>query len=355
MLNVVLIVEEILFPLLKIKTFTTTPITNRITIIKRIIIIFFVSILITYIRFINMVFLKIYFILIKNLLLMKRTALKIGYIGTNFHGFQRQPNVRTVEEELIYHLRKLDYIDDLKKSRFRIAGRTDAGVHSLGNVISFQSEKEVRINEINNSLPDDIQILASAPVRYAFKPRYAQMRQYRYLLFQNLNIDKLNEVAEVFKGTHNFTNFTKRFQKTTTRTIDDIKITKVGLDDYHKREFPNLHDTISPVFIDIYGESFLWNMVRKMMRVFVDVALDKMALDDVNELLDPPKDSPRANIKVMEAEYLILMDIQYDGIKFKYDDYACNRFKRDLIDSLDNLQKKYAIRESMIKSLDDLL
>ena len=141
---------------------------------------------------------------------MKRTALKIGYIGTNFHGFQRQPDLRTVEEELIYHLRKLNYIDDLKKSRFRIAGRTDAGVHSLGNVISFQSEKDVRVNEINNSLPDDIQILASAPVRYAFKPRYAQMRQYRYMLFQDLDIDKLRECAEIFKGTHNFTNFTKR-------------------------------------------------------------------------------------------------------------------------------------------------
>ena len=287
--------------------------------------------------------------------MMKRTALKIGYIGTNFHGFQRQPNVRTVEEELIYHLRKLDYIDDLKKSRFRIAGRTDAGVHSLGNVISFQSEKEVRVNEINNSLPDDIQILAKAPVRYAFKPRYAQMRQYRYFLFQDLDIDKLNEVAEIFKGTHNFTNFTKRFQKTTTRTIDDIKITKVELDDYHKRDFPNLHDTIAPIFVDIYGESFLWNMVRKMMRVFVDVAQDRMSMDDVRDLLNPPEDSPRASIKVMEAEYLILMDIQYDGIKFKYDDYACKRFKRDLISSLDNLQKKYAIRESMIKSLDDLL
>ena len=286
---------------------------------------------------------------------MKRTALKIGYIGTNFHGFQRQPNVRTVEEELIYHLRKLDYIDDLKKSRFRIAGRTDAGVHSLGNVISFQSEKEVRVNEINNSLPDDIQILAKAPVRYAFKPRYAQMRQSRYLLFQDLDIENLNEVAEVFKGTHNFTNFTKRFQKTTTRTIDDIKITKVDLDDYHKREFPNLHDTIAPIFVDIYGESFLWNMVRKMMRVFVDVAQDRMSLYDVCDLLNPPEDSPRASIKVMEAEYLILMDIQYDGIKFKYDDYACKRFKRDLITSLDNLQKKYAIRESMIKSLDDLI
>lgn len=285
---------------------------------------------------------------------MKRTALKIGYIGTNFHGFQRQPDLRTVEEELIYHLRKLNYIDDLKKSRFRIAGRTDAGVHSLGNVISFQSEKDVRINEINNSLPDDIQILASAPVRYAFKPRYAQMRQYRYILFQDLDVDKLRKCAEVFKGTHNFTNFTKRFQKTTTRTIEDIRITKVDLEDYHKKEFPNLHDTISPIFVDIYGESFLWNMVRKMMRVFVDVAIGKMDLEEVGRLLNPDEDEPRANIKVMEAEYLILMDIQYDGIKFRYDDYACERFKRDLVDYLSVLQKKYAIRESMIKSLQDL-
>ena len=285
---------------------------------------------------------------------MKRTALKIGYIGTNFHGFQRQPDLRTVEEEIIYHLRKLGYIDDLKKSRFRIAGRTDAGVHSLGNVISFQSEKEVRVNEINNSLPDDIQILASAPVRYAFKPRYAQLRQYRYMLFQDLDVEKLQECAEVFKGTHNFTNFTKRFQKTTTRTIEDIKITKVDLDDYHKREFPNLHNTITPIFIDIYGESFLWNMVRKMMRVFVDVAIGKMELDEVERLLNPSDDEPRANIKVMEAEYLILMDIQYDGIRFRYDDYACERFRRDLVDSLSDLQKRYAIRESMIKSLNDL-
>ena len=112
--------------------------------------------------------------------------------------------------------------------------------------------------------------------------------------------------------------------------------------------------TISPIFIDIYGESFLWNMVRKMMRVFVDVAIGKMTLDEVQNLLNPLPDAPRANIKVMEAEYLILMDIQYDGIKFRYDDYACERFKRDLVDSLSDLQKRYAIRESIVKSLNDV-
>lgn len=212
----------------------------------------------------------------------------------------------------------------------------------------------MRVNEINNSLPDDIQILASAPVRYAFKPRYPQMRHYRYMLFQDLDIDRLRECAEVFKGTHNFTNFTKRFQKTTTRTIDDIKVTKVDLDDYHKSEFPNLHDTLSPIFVDIYGESFLWNMVRKMMRVFIDVAVGRMDLDEVERLLNPEEDEPRAYIQVTEAEYLILMDVQYDGIRFTYDDYACERFRRDLIDSLTDLQRRYAVRESMIKSLNDL-
>ena len=171
---------------------------------------------------------------------MKRTALKIAYIGTHFHGFQRQPDVRTVEEELIYHLRKLGYIDDLKASRFRIAGRTDAGVHSLGNVISFQSEKEVRVNQINNSLPDDIQIIAWAPVRFGFKPRYAQMRWYRYILFEeNLDMDLLRQTAEVFKGTHNFTNFTKRKQKTTERTIEDIIISRPAIDEDSKNKNNN--------------------------------------------------------------------------------------------------------------------
>lgn len=90
------------------------------------------------------------------------------------------------------------------------------------------------------------------------------------------------------------------------------------------------------------------------MRVFVDVAVGKMTLDDVEKLLNPAEDEPRTYIKVMEPDYLILMDIQYDGIKFTYDDYACERFRRNLVDSLTDLQRRYAIRESMIKSLNDL-
>lgn len=286
---------------------------------------------------------------------MRRVALKIGYVGTNFHGFQRQPDLRTVEEELIYHLRKLDYIDDLKKARFRIAGRTDAGVHSLGNVISFQSNKDVIINQINNSLPDDIQILAKAPVRFGFKPRYAQMKYYRYMLFyEDLDIKKLKEIANLFVGTHNFTNFTKRDQKTTTRTIDKIEVYRPEIPNKGKYHLPKLHNVHSPIFVDIYGESFLWNMVRKIMRVFVDYANYKILLDDVESLLNPKEYTPRAYIKVLNPEFLILMDIMYDDIKFEYDDYACEGFKRFLVKNMLNFQKEYAIKECILKSLDDL-
>ena len=65
-----------------------------------------------------------------------------------------------------------------------------------------------------------------------------------------------------------------------------------------------MHDTLSPVFVDIYGESFLWNMVRKMMRVFVDVAIGKLSLEKVEELLNPAENDPRANIKVLDPDMM---------------------------------------------------
>lgn len=285
---------------------------------------------------------------------MRNIKLTIEYDGKDFNGWQKQPDKLNIQGTIEKAIESVTgEIVELNAS-----GRTDAGVHSLGNVISFQSEKEVRVNQINNSLPDDIQIIAWAPVRFGFKPRYAQMRWYRYILFEeDLDIDLLRQTAEVFKGTHNFTNFTKRKQKTTERTIEDIVISKPNIEESDKNKnnsFAHLNKTYSPIFVDIYGESFLWNMVRKMMRVFLDVNYGKLTLDDVRKLLDPEEDEPRAYIKVVEPENLILMDIEYDGIRFRYDDYACERFRRYLVDNLFDLQKTYSVSESMLKSLESL-
>ena len=80
----------------------------------------------------------------------------------------------------------------------------------------------------------------------------------------------------------------------------------------------------------------------------------KLSLDDVRDLLNPPEDAPRAYIRVVDAENLILMDTRYDGIKFKYDEYACHRFRKTLVESLLDFQKNYAVNECLLNCLDDL-
>lgn len=347
---------------------------------------------------------------------MKKIALKIAYIGTNFHGLQRQPNHRTVEGELIYTLKKLGYIDNVYDSKFGIAGRTDKGVHSLGNVVSFMSEREIIINQINHKLPDDIQIIAKAPVRYGFKPRYAKCKHYRYMFFENdLNISAMRELASIFQGEHDFTNFSKRneSQKTMVRTINKIDVVssegsvassegssdkqseiysqKIDNSEYFKHSqdfkyfkrynadlkesedfvesnyigelksigrfnenFENINfdkTGYNPIFIDIYGESFLWNMIRKMMRIFLFVGKNEMEVDAVKDMLDPDN---KYNIKALNPENLILMDIEYDNIRFIYDDYAFEGFKRTLIENLFDYKLKLSIENSILNSMKSL-
>ena len=334
---------------------------------------------------------------------MKRVALKIAYIGTNFHGFQRQPNHRTVEGELINTLKDLKYIDDVYDSKFKIAGRTDKGVHCLSNVVSFISEREIIINQINHKLPEDIQIIAKAPVRYGFKPRYAKCKHYRYIFFEdNLNVLAMKKLADIFRGKHNFTNFSKKneSQKTMIRTINKIDI--IGLKNQHNNHFESYSQktdnskyftyskrydgdlkesgdfiksnylgelksivrfnknfeeedfnnaTYNPIFIDVYGESFLWNMIRKMMRVFLFVGKNEMEADDVKDMLNPDN---KYNIKALNPENLILMDIEYDNIRFEYDDYAIEGFKRTLIENLFDYKLKLSIENSILNSMKSL-
>ncbi|MBI5680507.1 MAG: tRNA pseudouridine(38-40) synthase TruA [Methanobacterium sp.] len=244
---------------------------------------------------------------------MRKVALKVAYIGTDFHGFQRQPDVNTVENELINALKSADLIDNLKDSGYAIAGRTDRGVHALGNVISFRTPEDVVINQINDQLPQSIRILAKAGVPFGFKPRYAKSRHYRYVIAgkEDLDLDKMEEASKILEGTHDYSNFSKRSERNPIRTIDEIKVSK--------------KDNI--LIIDVIGESFLWNMVRKIASVLFLAGNDDMSIDDVRKFLGP---SGNASITPMPPEGLILMDTVYQDVKFKYDDYAREKFLKAL-------------------------
>ncbi|MBQ6219574.1 MAG: tRNA pseudouridine(38-40) synthase TruA [Methanosphaera sp.] len=264
---------------------------------------------------------------------MRRVALKIAYIGTKFHGYQRQPNYRTVEGELLKVFKETNIIEDTWKAHYSVAGRTDKGVHSTGNVISFMTDEIIRLDYINGLLPKDIKIIGEAKVPYGFKVRFPLNRTYTYVQPFNpfekkeLNYDKMKEAMTYFIGEHNFRNFSKRHEKNPNRKIIDV----------------NLEVEDNLMIFTVTGESFLWNMVRKMVTSIIRVGEGSLEVENINQLLQPIELRERIRLEPAPANGLILSGMEYKNIKFKDSEYAksklINVLKKEF---MNNEQEKYA-------------
>jgi tRNA pseudouridine38-40 synthase len=269
---------------------------------------------------------------------MVKTAFKVAYIGTYFYGFQRQPNFPTVEGELFRAFKKAGVMNDPNRSGYSIAGRTDRGVHSLGNVVSLKTDSEATINQINYYLPSTIQIIAKTEVPDTFKPRYADYRYYRYVFFKDpydnrsLDLKRMQHASKIFEGVNNFQNFTKRCERTPIRFIKEMNISQ------------NKMITV----IDVIGQSFLWNMVRKMVQVITMVGAGKMDEEDITLLLNP---DISASITPVPPEGLILMDVKYEDVDFTFDRYAKNNFFKTIKEEYITRRTIAAAEEEMIKDL----
>ncbi len=269
---------------------------------------------------------------------MVKTAFKLAYIGTDFHGFQRQPDFPTVEGELFKAFKKAGIMDDPEKFHYSIAGRTDRGVHALGNVVALKTDSKATINQINYYLPSNIQIIGKAEVPNGFKPRYAEYRHYKYVFFKDpydekvLNLEKMKSASKILLGTHNFQNFSKRCERESTRNIKELNVSKYKM----------------LTVIDVIGESFLWNMVRKMVQVITMVGKGEMDEKLLYNLLNP--DIP-ASITPVSPDGLILMDVKYKDIEFNMDRYAMNNFFKTIKDEYIRKRTIASAEEEMIKVL----
>lgn len=269
---------------------------------------------------------------------MRKILLRVAYIGTGYHGFQRQPDVPTVEEKLLDALKEAGLIEGPWDSRFQIAGRTDRGVHALGNYVTFFTEEDVRVNQINDLLPADIRVLAWASVMYPFKVRYPLERHYRYILHRDHveKLDAMMEAAGYFRGTHEFSNFSKRSERNPVRKVNDVRVSSSG----------------EAVVIDVYGESFLWQMVRKMVSVLLRVSGGEMSPEEVASLLDTEE---RIFIEPAPPGNLILMDMKY-GVKIKllHDEYAIKRFMSQLEAEFMEYRDMSMVRGAMLDAAGEL-
>jgi tRNA pseudouridine38-40 synthase len=258
---------------------------------------------------------------------MLKIAFKVAYIGTDYHGFQRQPNLPTIEGELLRAFKKSGISDSPEKSDYSIAGRTDRGVSALGNVVCLKTDNDVTINRINYYLPSNIRIIGSTRVSNGFKPRYAKLRHYRYILDKslcpnNLNLKLMKQAAKQMEGKHNYINFSKRSERAPERMVYSV----------------DLVETPDNIVFDVVGESFLWNMVRKMVKVLLMLGREELTLEDLETLFNP--DVPAA-IKPVASEGLILMDVVYDGIEFPCEGYAVNNFMK-------TLKQEYARKKTIL-------
>jgi tRNA pseudouridine38-40 synthase len=226
-----------------------------------------------------------------------RIAVKFAYDGKNFHGYARQPKLKTVEGELIKFLVKYGFIEDIKESIFRSASRTDKGVSALSNIIVFNtdSSKKQILNCLSNGL-SEILIYGIKEVELGFNPRHAKMRRYSYYLqISNLDIEKIVTTSACFTGENNFSNFVRLESfKNPVRTIDNIIIT-------HENNF---------LKIDFYAQSFLWHQIRRIISALIKIGIGKFEKEQINvALVNPEK---KVDFGLAPAEPLILKDIMYD-------------------------------------------
>ncbi len=221
-----------------------------------------------------------------------RLALKFAYLGGAFHGYQRQPGLRTVEGDILAAMRHLGIAKNVKTSRFESASRTDAGVSALGNVLAVDTDFRVRgICRALNSRLEDVWFWAVATVPPEFNPRHAQERRYRYHLPDDLDIGALRRAARVFEGSHDFRAFT-RDRRATSGEITAIRVARGPL---------------GPL-ADFRAPSFLWNLVRRVVGAMEAHARGDVTLGDLRASL---RTGP-SKTGLAPPGPLLLMDVLYD-------------------------------------------
>ncbi|WP_434310756.1 tRNA pseudouridine(38-40) synthase TruA [Hominifimenecus sp. rT4P-3] len=243
---------------------------------------------------------------------MRRIMLTVAYDGTNYCGWQLQPNGITVEAVLNRELSKL-----LKEEiRVQGASRTDSGVHALGNLCVFDTNTRIPAEKIcyavNQSLPADIVVQKSEEVPDGYHPRKCEsvktyeytiynrklpnpvFRLYSYFFYTPLDVTAMQEGAAFLVGEHDFKSFCSAGSQveSTVRTILDLTVREDG----------------PLIKIRVCGTGFLYNMVRIIAGTLIRVGSGYWKPEMVGEILEK-KDRTVAGPKA-PAEGLCLMEIK---------------------------------------------
>ncbi|MEE4253462.1 MAG: tRNA pseudouridine(38-40) synthase TruA [Desulfuromusa sp.] len=242
---------------------------------------------------------------------MSRIKLIVAYDGTDYVGWQFQPNGISIQERLEQGLHRLTG----SIHRVYSSGRTDSGVHARGMVCHFDTEKELPLTAwregLNRFLPDDIAVREAEHVDDQFHARFsARGKRYRYTILRDsvrsplerktswqvkkkLDLTKMQTAAKSFVGQHDFAAFRTSgcSAGTTIREIYSITFTEDG----------------TLLHIDVCGSGFLKNMIRMMVGTLAQIGRGKRSVVSIQELLDgaesvfSPLTAPAQGLCLMEV------------------------------------------------------
>ena len=249
-----------------------------------------------------------------------RYGLKIAYDGTDYAGWQRQKNAVSVQEKL----EEAVYLALGNRVNITASGRTDAGVHAVGQVCHFDLQSTVPPEKmpdcLNRFLPNDIRAVDGFYAGEEFDSnRSAKKKTYRYSLYVSAREMPLKEryatrienakelallqsIAKFFEGEHDFKAFCASGSsvKTTVRTVYSVRVEES--ESYGSRD----------INIFVTGNGFLYNMVRTMVGELLDLADGRRTEES---LLSAYQTGDRSLLgKTMPAKGLTLMQVEYDNL-----------------------------------------
>ena len=245
---------------------------------------------------------------------MRNIKLTIEYDGKNFPGWQSQPGKVSIQTEIENAIKSITG----EEVQIIASGRTDAGVHALGQVANFHTETNIPTKQIpyaiNSKLTKSIVVKSAEEVDERFHSRYnCKQKTYRYIVNNSefpsalnryrefhmpykLNIDDMKKAIKHFEGEHDFAGFKSSGgseKKTTVRNLTKCDIIEAG----------------SRIIIELTGNGFLYNMVRIISGTIVDIGLGKINVDEIDVII-ASKDRTRAG-KTLPPHGLYLVRVEY--------------------------------------------